>query len=219
MKNGMLFLFALSAAAAGWSLDWHMPVTTMRVETTSGSAEDPDEGTLLPSSLRTTVSLRVKEEASPDAFGLTVRGSWKDYYEQSGDYSYVEVEQDGNLRLSEALKLGYTAGVKDLAWGQLDSDGLSKDSLAVKAGTAATLTIVKGTTLDAGLSGRWELGANTARSLQSWVVATSFSTRIGEWLLGARYRGEFRLPLGAESGVTSSAAHTGAVTLEWDPNR
>ena len=219
MKNGVLVLFALAAAAAGWSLDWHLPITTMRVETSSGSDEDPDDGTLQPSSLRTTATVRIKEEASPDAFGLTVRGAWKDYYEQSGDYSWIEVEQDGTLRLAEPLKLGYAAGVKDLSWAQLDSDGLSKDSLAVKAAATATLTIARGTTLEAGLAGRLQMGVNTARSLQSWVVGTSFNTRMGEWLLGVRYRGEFRLPLGEASSVTSTADHTGVLSLEWDPNR
>jgi hypothetical protein len=219
MKKGVLLLVVLAGAAAAWPLDWHLPVTTLRLETASGSSEDPDDGTLLPSSLRATATLRVREDASPDVFGLTVRGSWKDYYEQSGDYAYVEVEHDGALRLSDAVRLGYTAGVKDTVFGQLDSDGLSKDTLALKAGTTAAFTIVKGTTLDAGLSGRCELGASSARSLQAWVVSTSVSARLGEWVLGARYRGELRLPLGSASGVTSSMDHTGGVTLAWDPNR
>lgn len=209
----------LLAGTAAWSLDWHIPVTTLRLETASGSSEDPDEDILAPSSLRATATLRIREEASPDVFGLTVRGSWKDYYEQTGDYAYVEVEHDGTLRLTEALKLGYTAGLKDMGYGQFDSDGLSKDWLALKAGASAALTIARGTTLEAGLTGRYQLGANGDRSLQSWVVATSFSTRLGGWVLGARYHGEFRLPFGSASGVTSSAEHTGGVSLEWDPNR
>ena len=222
MKKGVCgFLGALLAlqGAAASSLDWQLPVTTLRFETATGAAEDPDEEALLPSSLRNTVSLRIREEADPAVFGLTIRGSWKDYFLQSGDYSYVEVEQDGSLRFAAPVKLGYTLGAKNMSYPQLDSLGLSKDSLALKAGLSGALTIVKGLTLETGVSGRWELAVNSARSLQAWVVSASLSSRLGEWVFGARYRGEFRLPLGSDSGVTSSTYHTGAVSLEWDPNR
>ncbi len=194
-------------------------MTTLRVESAAGTAEDPDEETLLPSSVRNTVSLRMREEADPAVFGLTLRGSWKDYFQQAGDYSYVEVEQDGSLRLADSVKLGYTVSAKDMAYPELDSQGLPKDALALKAGATAAFTVVKGTTLEAGLSGRWELAVNGARSQQAYVVSASLNSRIGEWLFGARYRGELRLPMGSESGVTSSMYHIGGISLEWDPNR
>jgi hypothetical protein len=213
------FVLLALAGQAVFCLDWGLPVTTLRVETAGGSAEDPEEpDALLPSSLRTTVSLRIREEADPAVFGLTLRGSWKDYYLHTGDYSYVEVDQDGSLKLTDAVKLGYDLAAKDITWPQPDALGLSKDTLALKAGVSAAFTLLRGTTLDAGATGRWELAVNDARSLQAYVLSAGLSSRLGDWVLGARYRGELRFPLGPESGVTSSMYHTGAISLEWDPN-
>ncbi len=220
-KGAFLVLGALCAlpAAAAPSFDWQIPVTTLRVETAAGTEEDPEEETLLPSSVRNTVSIRIREEADPALFGLTLRGSWKDYFLQAGDYWYLEAEQDSSFRISNAVKLGYTAAVKDAHWPELDSQGLPKDFLALKAGVSAVLTIVRGTTLDTGVNGRWEIAANDASALQVYTLSAALSSRIGEWVFGARYRGEFRLPLGSESGVTSTSYHTAALSLEWDPNR
>ncbi|HTP58608.1 MAG TPA: hypothetical protein VMM82_06795, partial [Spirochaetia bacterium] len=206
-------------AAGGWSLDWQLPVPSLRVESSSGASEDPDEDDLTPSSLRAVAVLRIKEEAAPAVFGLTVRGTLKDYYEQPGDYDYVEVGHDGSFRLTPALKLGYDASMKDMRYAQVDAKGLSKDWLAVKASTTASFTLARGTTLEASVAGRWQMAENAAKSQQAWTVTTGASARIGEWLLGARYRGAFRLPLGALSAVSASTEHTGVMTLEWDPNR
>jgi hypothetical protein len=96
---------------------------------------------------------------------------------------------------------------------------MSKDSLAFKAGLNAALAVVKGTTLEGGLAARWQLAVNEAQSLQGYVISLALSSRIGEWVFGARYRGEFRLPLGSASGVTSTMYHTGGLSLQWDPNR
>jgi hypothetical protein len=213
------FLFLALAGPAVFSLDWALPVTTLRVETGAGSAEDPDDPeALLPSSLRTTVNLRIREEADPAVFGFTLRGSWKDYFLQAGDYSYVEVDQDGNLRLSSAVKLGYDLAAKDIHYPQPDSLGFFKDALALKAGLDGAFTLARGTALDTSVTGRWELGVNDARSLQAYVLSAGLSSRFGEWVFGARYRGEFRFALGSGSGVTSSMYNTGAISLEWNPN-
>jgi hypothetical protein len=218
MKKGICLLMAFACLPA-WSLDWKLPVFTMRYEVAGGQSEDPDEETLLPASLRNTVSLRIKEDADPASFGLTLRGSGKQYFLQSGDYSYLEAEHDASFKLGPAWKLGYTLGLKDMAYPQLDAHGLSKDTLSLKAGGTVDLALMKGTSLDAGLAGRWLAAENPADTLQSYVVTAGFSSRLGEWLLGARYRGEFRLPLGAPSGVGIAVYNTGSVSLQWDPNR
>jgi hypothetical protein len=222
MKKGASLLLGAALAlpgAAVCALDWQIPVTTLRIETAAGSAEDPDGEMLQPSSQRTTASLRIREEADPAVFALTVRGSWKDYLLQAGDYSYLELEQDGSFRITDAVKLGYSLGAKNLSYPEPDTAGASKNALALKAATSTAFTLMRGTTLEAGLGGRWELAEDDARSLQAYVVSASVSSRIGGWVFGVRYRGEFRVPLGSESGVTSTAFHTGALSLEWDPNR
>jgi hypothetical protein len=212
-------LLLFFACLPAWSLDWKLPVFTLRYEAAEGESEDPDDETLQPSSLRNTVSLRVKEDVESASFGLTLRSSMKDYYLQAGDYSYLDLEHDGTFHLGEAWKLGYLMGMKGKSFPELDWQGLPKDTLALKAGMNAAFTVVKGTTLEAGTAGRWELADNAQDSLQAYVLTAGFSTRLGEWLLGARYRGEYRLPLGSSSGVGSSTYNMGSVSLQWDPNR
>ncbi len=218
MKKSMALLLFFACLPA-WSLDWKLPVFTLRYEAAEGESEDPDDETLQPSSLRNTVSLRVKEDVESASFGLTLRSSMKDYYLQAGDYSYLDLEHDGTFHLGEAWKLGYLMGMKGKSFPELDWQGLPKDTLALKAGMNAAFTVVKGTTLEAGTAGRWELADNAQDSLQAYVLTAGFSTRLGEWLLGARYRGEYRLPLGSSSGVGSSTYNMGSVSLQWDPNR
>ena len=214
-----IILPLLFACLPGWSLDWDLPVVTLKYEAAEGASEDPDDETLEPSSLRNTVSMRVKEDVESASFGLSLRGSAKDYYLQAGDYSYLDLEQDGTFHVGEAWKLGYLLGVKGMSFPELDSKGFPKDTTALRGAATAAFTVVKGTTLEAGTAGRWEFADNTQDSLQAYVFTAGFSSRMGEWLLGAHYRGEFRLPLGPSSGVWSSAYHVGSFSLQWDPNR
>jgi hypothetical protein len=218
MKKSMVLLL-LFACLPAWSLDWKLPVFSVKYEAAEGASEDPEDETLQPSSIRNTMSLRVKEDVESASFGLTLRGSVKDYYLQAGDYAYLDLEQDGTFHLGEAWKLGYLLGTKGMRFREPDSQGLSKDTVALRAATTAAFTVVKGTTLEAGTAGRWVLADNTLDSLQAYVLTTGFTTRLGEWLLGAHYRGEFRLPLGPSSGVRSSTYNIGSVSVQWDPNR
>jgi hypothetical protein len=218
MKKSMVLLL-LFACLPAWSLDWKLPVVTLKYEAAEGAIEDPDDETLEPSSLRNTMSIRVKEDVESASFGLTLRGSVKDYYRQAGDYSYLDLDQDGTFHVGEAWKLGYLLGMKGMRFPELDSQGLPKDTLALKAATTAAFSVMKGTTLEAGTAGRWEIADNTQDSLQAYVFTAGLSSRLGEWLLGVRYRGEFRLPLGPSSGVGSSAYHIGSLSVQWDPNR
>ena len=55
-----IILPLLFACLPGWSLDWDLPVVTLKYEAAEGASEDPDDETLEPSSLRNTVSMRVK---------------------------------------------------------------------------------------------------------------------------------------------------------------
>ncbi len=218
MKKSVCLLWALVCLPA-WPLDWELPIFTMRYEVAGGRSEDPDDDTLEPTSLRNTVSLAVKEEADPATFGLLVAVSAKDYYQQTGDYSYLRVEQDGAVRLDDSWKIGYLLGVKWMEYGQADARGLSKDALSLKAGGNATLHLSRLTSLEAGVAGRFSFTQNAADAAQALIATAGLSTRLDQWLLGARYRGEMRFPLGGASDAGRNALHTGAISLQWNPNR
>jgi hypothetical protein len=212
MKKGACALMALVCLPA-WSLDWNLPIFTVRYEVAGGTFEDLDDDTVQPSSLRNTVSFRVKEEADPATFGLGCTMSAKDYYQQSGDYSYLKVEHDATVRVSDPWKLGYALSAKWMRYPELDSKGLSKNGLSLSAGGTAAVRIARGTSLEAGVGGRFALTENPADAVQTYTGTAGLSTRLGDWLLAARYRGEFRFPVAG-----FDTYHTGSVSLQWDPN-
>ena len=223
MKKVMIVLLAVSAiltvsALPAGSLDWNLPVFTVRYEVAGGAAEDPDNDSLEASSLRSTVSFRMKEESDPATLGLGLVLSGKDYYLQSGDYSYVKVEHDAVFRLSDPWKLGYALGAKWMAYPEPDSQGMSKDALWLSAGATTAVKLTPATGLEAGVTGRFALTDDPADARQGYTASAGLSTRIGDWLLGARYRGEIRLPLGSASLSSPDLYHTASLSLRWDPN-
>ena len=218
MKKGVSLLF-LVVCLPCWPLEWDLPVFSLRYEVNGGISEDPDEDIALPSSLKNTVVFQIKESADTASFGLALRGSVKDYFLQNGDYSYLQIDQDGSFSLGKQWKLAYDLGAKKIAYPLPDSQGLSKDSLALNGGSSVSFTPLKGTSLEAGLSARLSLADNTEDTMQTYIMSAGVSTRLGQWLLAARYRGEVRGALGSASTVSENAYHTGSVSLQWDPNR
>ena len=194
-------------------------MVSVKYEAAGGQYEDPDEETLEPGSIRNTVTLRAREEADPAAFTLMLRTSLKDYFQERGDYSYLEAEHEGAFRLDDTWKLGYLLGVKSLGYAEPDAAGRSDDSLSFKAGGTAVITPVRGTSLEAGVFGRFTCAATPADAFQGYVLTAGLASRMGEWLLGIHYRGELRLPMGSSSSVTTRTWNTGSISLQWDPNR
>jgi hypothetical protein len=96
---------------------------------------------------------------------------------------------------------------------QLDSSGLSRDALSLNAGGTAAVRLAQGTTFEAGMAGRFSMTEDPADALLAYIASAGFSSRFGDWLLTARYRGEFRFPV---SGLDTY--HTGSLSLQWDPN-
>jgi hypothetical protein len=222
MKKAFLPFVALAVAPPAVSaLDWELPVFTVKYEMTDGAIENPvpDEDVFIPSSLRNFLEFHVRENADPLDLGLTVRYSVKDYLLQSGDYSYVTVSQSANLEATKFLDLGLTAGLKWSGSPQLDSSGQPKNYLALNGGITADIELFKGTGIDASLKAEYDMHEDQADSRQIYTAGLGVSSRLGQFLLGARYRGTFRLPLGDLSGVDMSMLHVASLSLQWNPNR
>ncbi len=214
-----LFLLMTCLCLPADALDWELPVFTLRYELAHGVREDPEEETLLPSSLRNTASLRIKEVADPAVFDLTVRYSLKNYFLATGDYSYLELEHEQSWRVSDALKLGFLVGAKKVDFPDPDAEGWVKDYLSFKVGPTASLEIAEGTKLDGTVSARYDMAENQARSFQAYVLSTGLTTRMDGWQVAARYRGEFRLPFDQASAVGRLGYNTCSLNLQWDPSK
>jgi hypothetical protein len=208
MKKVLLGMW-LAVAAAGGALDWKLPVVTLKGELAEGAAEsDAEVGDLEPSSERATVTLTIRESADPLDLAWVFRWSAKEWVAQAGDYAYLEAVQEARLDATDQLRLTAAAGVKRM----------KEDWTAFQAKLGADLEVVRGVSLELGLDGRWEVHDDPAESRQRWTGSAALATRLGGWQLEARWRGEFRLPLGDATGVEASALHTGSVSLRWDPN-
>jgi hypothetical protein len=217
MKKGLLGVW-LAVAAAGGALDWELPVVTLRGEVAEGAAEsDAEAGELETSSERATVTLTVRESADPLDLAWILRWSAKDWLTQAGDYAYLEALQEARLAATDALRLTAGAGVKRMR--HPEGGVPSTDWTALQAKLGADLEVVRGVSLELGLDGRWEVHDDEAESRQRWTGSAALATRLGGWQLEARWRGEWRLPLGGATGVEASTLHTGSVSLRWDPNR
>jgi hypothetical protein len=221
MKKGLFLLVFSGVYACAGSLDWMLPAFTLKYEITGGTIEDPDpdEDIMIPSSLRNTVSLAIRESADPLSLGLLIRYSAKDYLVQAGDYSYLSLDPEARMKLGDAFDLGLSAGMKWAASPELDSSGLSKDYLALEGSVDAGWKPVKGTALDLSVSTEYDLYKAAEKARQIYSAGAGLSSRLGGMLLSVRYRGVFRLPLGSAGSSEASSLNTGSVSIQWDPNR
>jgi len=197
-----------------------LPVFTLGYAVSAGGIEDEEEDLQIPSSLRNTVTLRIREElGKPLLLTSLLKFSQKDYYTQAGDAVTLAWDQDGRFRLSDLLDLGADFSLRWVTRTDLDAGDVPNDVLTVKGGGNAAWKPGKGTVLDCSLQGGFDLASRAAKGRQVWTAGAGFESRLGDFLLHTRYHGTLRFPLGAGSSVDASSLHTGSVSLQWDPNR
>ncbi|GEM_PF-2031236 len=210
----LVTLIGVGTAVRLFSLD--LPELSFTYEVVHGSEEDEIENLLLPASLKNTYSLRLKEiflDSLWDA--LQFRYAWKDYFSQSGDYSYYSVGNDLNWKPFGLLRLGLNTGLKRVSFADPDSDLLSKDYLSLTGKLAGAYRLFPSFTVDSWVKSSYFLYDVPAKSRAEYSLNVGLTSKLGNWKLGARYRGVIRGPAGVMSDKSSSFLNYGTFTAKW----
>ena len=105
-----------------------------------------------------------------------------------------------------------------MAQDELDSNDLPKNYTALRAKTQLTFKPIVGVKIIPLLQGAWNVYGNATKNRQTYDVGLGVDGRVGQFILGADYRGAFRMALGTGSEVTDRFNHTFGVDVTWDPN-
>ncbi len=218
----------LLAAALGVAQQAHqarqakLPVFYLRYTAGIGM-EEPDyeeAAALEPSSVRNSVSLRIKEELSRALVGnLTLYYSTKDYKDGIADYRYFYLKPEMSLDLTDRLTLETELRSKWVSYDEPASATVSSDYLQLTGGVSTTYEPVRGTRITGLVKSGFDLYENDAKSQQTWAAGLRVLSRLDGVTVGASYRGTLYTPLGAASAESTSLTNELGVTLTWDPNR
>ena len=216
----LMVLFLVAGALA--AQDVKLPVFYLRYSGGLGEEqleEDADE--LDPSSMRNSVSLRIKEEFSPLlTTNLTLYYSTKDYYHEFGDYEYFYLKPEISYKLTDRLTLGSEFRSKWVFYDDLDSGSESKDYLALTGGFSTLYKPKTGTRITATVKTGYDLYENEAKSEQSYAGGVRLQSRLHEGVtIGGNYRGTLYTGLGGASEEDKDLTHEFGVNLTWDPNK
>ena len=202
--------------------DVKLPVFYLRYSGGLGAEQLEEEAEELdPSSLRNSVSLRIKEEFSPLlTTNLTLYYSTKDYYEQSGDYEYFYLKPEISYDLTDRLTLGGEFRSKWVVYDEPGSDGESKDYVALTGGVSTVYKPRTGTRITTTFKSNFDVYENDTKSLQSYAGGLRVESRVQNGTtLGANYRGTGYSALGSASEASRRATHEFGVSVTWDPNK
>ncbi len=213
-------LLLLPWPAPAQPLPW--PVTTFRYEASQGTEEDEEEGSLIPAYLRHTASLRVKEEFSRALeAALLLRYSRKDYFQSGTDYAYWLLAPEFILRRRPAWRLEGSLACKVTDYDPQASGSSLRDLVSLGSRLELGWDLTPRTEMTSSLRGAFDLVEDPQRSRQSYTLGVGLESRLGaerQWLLGVRYSGTSRFPVGPQSVGEQSYYHLGAFSLSWDPN-
>ena len=220
-KSHVAAALALVLCAAAATAQAKLPVFYLRYSGGTGAEElDEDDAGLEPASLRSSVSLRIKEELSRDLVtNLTLYYSTKDYYDEPGDYDYFYLKPEVSLDLTDRVTLEAQVRSKWVTYDETDSDGDSRDYVQLTGRFATTWEPVRGTRVTGLLGTGFDLYDAEVKSEQSYSVGVRVLSRLDSVIVGGNYRGTFYTALGGPSETDASLTSEFGVTLTWDPNK
>ena len=204
--------------------DMKLPVFFLRYDGGVGSEEiepeDVEEEQLEPSSQRHKVTLRIKEEWSDVlTTNLYTAVARKEYFLQSGSYSYLYLNPDFAWDITDRIQWSTSFRSKWTFYDELDTFGDPKDFTNLLVKTELALRLLKELKLVPFLQSVFDLYQNEEKAQQTYIAGLSVESRLsGAWRLSGRYRGILRLPLGLESTVADRFNHEFGINLSWDPN-
>ena len=202
-----------------------LPVFFLRYDGGVGSEEiAPEEGEeeeVEPSSQRHKITLRIKEQWSDSlATNLYTAVSRKEYFLQSGSYSYFYINPDFVWDITDRVRWSSAFRSKWTWYDELDSYGESKDLTSLLAKTELTLKVLDQFKLIPSFRGVFDLYRNEEKIQQTYTAGLRVESKINpEVRLSGRYRGILRVPLGAESIISDRFNNEFGINLSWDPNK
>ena len=218
-KGGAAALLAALLSVAAWAVP-KLPVVTVEYDGAVGSVETEEE-TIEDSSYRHEVGLRMREQWTRDLVSTLNGDVTRKILVSGSGSSYTALQLSPAVRwtVTDRLKWDATMVVRRTLYDELDSDDLSRSFTRLKADTGLGMALAKGVVLVPRVQATLELYDNPLKSRQSYGVGLGLDARIGQWSLGADYRGSLRLGLGPMSLTSERLDHTFGAGVTWDPNR
>ena len=202
-----------------------LPVFSLRYDGGLGSEEiEPEEGEeeeLEPSSQRHKVTLRIKEEWRDElTTNLYTAVSRKEYFHQSGSYSYFYLNPDIAWEITDRIKWYTGFRSKFIFYDELDSEGNPKDYTSLLAKTYITFKPVDKLKIIPSYQGVFDLYQNQEKTQTTNTFGLSVAYTIMDNVqVGGRYRGSLRSSLGEQSTVPLRVNNEFGVNVSWDPNK
>ncbi len=201
-----------------------LPVFFLRYDGGLGSEEiEPEEGEeeeMEASSQRYKVTLRIKEEWSDElTANLYTVVSRKEYFLQSGSYSYFYLNPDVAWEITDRIKWYTGFRSKFTFYDELDADGLSKDFTSLLAKTNFTFKPVDKLKIIPSFQSVFDLYQNQEKTQTTQTFGLSITSTIDNVRVGGRYKGILRYPLGEQSTIPIRFNNEFGVNVNWDPNK
>ena len=182
--------------------------------------EEGEEEEIEASSQRHKVTLRIKEEWSDElTTNLYTAVSCKEYYHQSGSYSYFYLNPDVAWKITDRIKWYTGFRSKFTFYDGLDADDLSKDFTSLLAKTNFTFKPADKLKIIPSFQSVFDLYQNEAKTQTTQTFGLIITSTIDNVRVGGRYKGILRHPLGEQSTIPIRFNNEFGVNVNWDPNK